>query len=37
MVANTLVRLAGRADLNEDEVNTLLGMVKHLGWWSENR
>ena len=21
----------------EDEVNNLLGMVKHLGWWSENR
>ena len=37
MVANTLVRLAGRADLTEDEVNNLLGMVKHLGWWSENR
>ena len=37
MVANTLVRLAGRAELTEDEVNNLLGMVKHLSWWSENR
>ena len=37
MVTNTLVRLAGRAELTEDEVNNLLGMVKHLSWWSENR
>ena len=36
-VTNTLVRLAGRAELQEDEVNNLLGMVKHLRWWSENR
>ena len=37
MVANTLVRLAGRAELSDDEVNNLLGMVKHLSWWSKNR
>ena len=37
MVANTLIRLAGRADMTNDEVNNLLGMVKHLGWWSQNR
>ena len=37
MVANTLIRLAGRADMTDDEVNNLLGMVKHLGWWSQNR
>ncbi len=37
MVTNTLVRLVGRAELQEEEVNNLLGMVKHLRWWSENR
>jgi len=37
MVANTLVRLAGRADMTDDEVNNLLGMVKHLSWWSTHR
>ena len=37
MVTNTLTRLLGRAEPTEDEINNLLGMVKHLGWWSRHR
>lgn len=34
VVANTLTRIAARARLNDDEVNNLLGMLKHLQWWN---
>ena len=37
VVANTLTRIAARAHLNDEEVNNLLGMVKHLKWWTATR
>ena len=33
IVANTLIRLAGRTDLSHEEVNNLLGMIKQVEWW----
>jgi len=33
IVTNTLIRLAGRSQLQNEEVNNLLGMVKQLEWW----
>ena len=33
IVTNTLVRIAGRSELQNEEVNNLLGMVKQLEWW----
>jgi TrmH family RNA methyltransferase len=36
-VFNILARIAGRADLSDEEVNNLLGMVKQAQWWSTER
>ena len=33
IVTNTLVRIAGRSELQNEEDNNLLGMVKQLEWW----
>ena len=33
IVANTLIRLTARADLSQEEVNNLLGMIKQVDWW----
>ena len=33
IVTNTLIRIAARTHLENDEVNNLLGMVKQLEWW----
>jgi TrmH family RNA methyltransferase len=33
IVANTLIRLAARTDLSQEEVGNLLGMIKHVDWW----
>jgi len=37
VVSNTLTRIAARANLTDEEVNNLLGMVKHLRWWIRSR
>ena len=37
VVSNTLARIAARASLTDDEINNLLGMVKHLRWWIRSR
>ena len=37
VVANTLTRIAARAQLRDEEVNNLLGMLKHLQWWRSSR
>ena len=37
VVSNTLARIAARAHLTDEEVNNLLGMVKHLRWWIGSR
>ena len=33
LVTNTLVRLAARAELSDDEANNLMGMIKQVNWW----
>jgi tRNA/rRNA methyltransferase len=33
VVSNTLIRLAGRSALQQEELNQLMGMVKQLDWW----
>lgn len=37
VVSNTLIRLAARADLRQEELNNLLGMVKQVRWWLKAR
>jgi len=33
IVTNTLVRLAARAEMTDEEANNLMGMVKQVNWW----
>ncbi len=33
IVNSTLVRLAARAELSDDEANNLMGMMKQVNWW----
>lgn len=35
IVANTLTRLAARAEISDGELNNLLGMIKHAEWWTK--
>ena len=37
IVANTLARIAARAEISDGELNNLLGMVKHAEWWAKER
>ena len=37
LVTNTLVRLAARAELSDDEANNLMGMLKQVNWWFKAR
>ena len=32
VITNTLIRIAGRSSLCDEEVNNLLGMVKQVAW-----
>ncbi len=36
-VTSTLARVAARAELSDEELNNLLGMVKQMEWWSKER
>ena len=33
LVTNTLVRLAARAEMSDEEANNLMGMIKQVNWW----
>ena len=33
IVTNTLVRLAARAEMSDEEANNLMGMIKQVNWW----
>ena len=33
IVSSTLVRLAARVELSDDEANNLMGMLKQVNWW----
>ncbi len=37
VVANTLIRLSGRCELKDEELNQLMGMVKQLDWWFKDQ
>ena len=37
IVTNTLVRLAARAELSDEEANNLMGMLKQVNWWIKER
>ena len=36
-VTNTLIRLAARAELSNEEANNLMGMLKQVNWWFKAR
>lgn len=37
IVTNTLIRLSARAEMTEEEANSLLGMIKQVNWWLKER
>ena len=37
LVTNTLMKITAKANLSEDEINNLMGMIKQANWWFKAR